>query len=116
MGILSDLIGQSLRCRGREEECPAASEAGTAATVLFPPHPDRLAWVLINLSVNPIYLGLTDAVTALHGFRVAPNGGFVCMRWDEDLGLVGREWWVIAPAGASAYYWLQVIGEGGKKE
>jgi len=111
MGKLSELIEEKFGCKTREEESPLGAAAIAVAAPFLLPHPDRLAWVFINLSVNPIYLGLSDAVTAGNGLLVVAAGGAVTMCYDEDFTLVGRQWWMIAPAGASLIYVLQIIGK-----
>lgn len=88
-----------------------AATPGVAAVRLLPNNPDRLAWILINLSVNPMYINLTDAVSAINGIYVPPNGGFVGMVWDEDFQMLAWEWWVITPAGASNLLVIEIIEE-----
>jgi len=114
MGKLQDVLDKYFACRTRAVENPvflAAGAAGAAALVVFQNNPDRVALVFVNLSANPIYLGLTNLVTAANGIYVAPNGGAVTLYWQEDFQMVGWAWWCIAPAGASACYSLEVVGE-----
>ena len=109
MGKLADLIAEKFGCKTREEESPLGAAAIAVAAPFLLSHPDRLAWVFVNLSPNPIFLGLTDGVTANNGIEAQPNGGFVSFWYGEDYTLVGRQWWMIAPAGASFIYVLEII-------
>lgn len=110
MGKLADLLLEKFASQTREEESPLGAAAIAVAAPFLLPRPDRLAWVFVNLSVNNIYLGLTAGVTANNGILVQPNGGVVSMFYGEDFTLVGRQWWMIAPAGASFIYVLEIIG------
>ena len=114
MGKLHDVLDKHFQVKTRAVENPVfgvAGVAGAAALILFQNNPDRLALVFVNLSANPIYLGLSNLVSAANGIYVGPNGGSVTMYWQEDFQMVGWAWWCIAPAGASACYSLEVIGE-----
>ncbi len=101
-----DLIEKEYGVHTTETEDPLIAAAGAVAARLLSNNPRRIGFVLINLSVNPIYLSLTAAVAATRGIYLAPNGGFVTMNLRDDFTLPTREWWVIAPAGASNLYCL----------
>jgi len=105
--ILTKLFG----CHTRSIENPIiANTGGVAAVLILQNNPDRLAWTLINLGANPLYVGLTNLVSAVNGIFLAANGGQVTMKYDEDFQMVGWAWWAISPAGADAIYTLEVLG------
>lgn len=106
---LASLLLERFKCATRAVENPIATSVGATAAVILSNNPNRLAWVIINLSVNAIYLGLTNGVSATNGIYLGANGGSVTMTWDEDFQLVGWAIWAIAPAGASACYSIEVV-------
>jgi len=111
MGVLSDLLRARFGIETRESINPIVAAVGVAAVVVIRNHPDRVGFVIVNLSANPVYLAPDGGALATYGIRLDPNGGFLSMIWDEDFELVSHEWWGIAPAGASNIFVSEVIGE-----
>lgn len=109
--MLDYLLTKLFGMHTRSVENPVIANTGGAVAVLFMRNnPDRLAWTLINLGVNPLYVGLTDQVAAANGIYIAANGGRVTAKYDEDFQMTGWAWWAISPAGADAIYSLEVLG------
>lgn len=67
--------------------------------------------MVINLSVNTIYLSPLPTVALLAGIRLDPNGGAVSISWDVDFELVSAGWYAISTGAASAVIILETIGE-----
>lgn len=110
MGKLDEILQDYFKCKTRTVENPVIATAPVAAAVCLRNSPDRLAWAIINLGANPIYLALTNAVGVANGILLTPLGGHVSMFWQEDFQMVGWAWWCSAPAGATNMYVLEVIG------
>lgn len=110
MGKLEDVLTSHFGCKTRAVENPVIAAAPAVAAPFLQNNPDRLAWVLVNLGANPVYIGLTQAVGVANGIRLAPAGGVATQYWQEDFQMVGWAWWCVAPAGASNIYVLEVIG------
>jgi hypothetical protein len=112
MGVLSDLIEAKFGVKTRANENPLVAAVGAASIPIALAHPDRVALIFINLSANLVYIRPSPGAAAATGIVLAANGGWRSFVWDEDWELVGSLWHGIAPAGASAIYVLEMIGEG----
>lgn len=82
-----------------------------AAQPLIPNRPDRLGLIAVNLSVNSIYGALTPNPSANNGILISPNGGALVLSVLEDFTLCSRQLSLIAPAGNSNLYVLELLRE-----
>lgn len=108
---LKDLLNRQFSVATRPNRNPLIAAAGLAAAQLLANNPNRLAFTLINLSANAMYINLDNAVTATNGIYVGPNGGSISMVWNEDFDMVGWEWWVIAAGAASSLLVVEILEE-----
>ncbi len=111
---LKALLEQELGVATYERE--TAAQAGVAASQLMRSSPNRIAWILFNLSANVLYINPLTVPSATRGLRLAANGGFVSMFYREDFTLPTRDWQIVASAAGSDYYLLEVFLMGGKGE
>lgn len=86
---------------GQFAETAAVVTAGAVVSILRDLSADAIAMTVSNLSANPVFIGLDNAVSANQGFLVAANGGILSINVREDGLLPARRWFCIAPAGAS---------------
>lgn len=106
---LAGLLLERFKVKTRAIENPLVTSVGTTATLALANNPNRLAWILVNLSANIIYIALSNLVSPSYGIYLDPNGGVASMVWDEDFQATGWAIWAIAPAGASAVYSMEVV-------
>lgn len=104
---LSRYIEKKYGMPTRAVENPVVAALGTTAAEVLRNNPDRLAFLVINLSANTIYLSLTRSVGSTRGIRLGPNGGHVAFNADEDGDIVGYAWYGVATGAASAIYVLE---------
>jgi len=81
-------------------------------TRILPGDPNRLSFVFVNLSANPMYIAPQRNLThtpATVGIYIAPTGGSIILQWDRDFELVSEEWWAISTIAASPCYILENI-------
>ncbi|MBA7574681.1 hypothetical protein ES708_16493 [subsurface metagenome] len=102
---LADLLMERFKVKTRAVRDPlGVSPIGAAAALILNNNPNRLGFVIMNLSAATVYIDLTQAVSAAVGLEVGlrldPNGGFVTMIWDEDFQMVAWAWWSAATAAA----------------
>lgn len=71
--------------------------------------PDRLGFLVVNLSVNDVYMMIDGNVSATRGIKIGPNGGSIATIWFEDFEIVAWEWFAIAPAGASSVLVIEYL-------
>lgn len=107
---LADVLMERFKVTTRAVENPRnLTSVGAAARVVLANNPNRFAFIVINLSVNPMYMGLENDVSEDKGIRLDANGGSFSCIWDEDFELTAWAWWIIAPAGVSNLYSLEVV-------
>lgn len=85
------------------------SSVGTSVVRLVRQTPSRIAFTVVNLSINNIYIGPFGDVATTKGIRLGPQGGGVSILPDEDFNLVSDEWFVIADGAASPLLVLEML-------
>jgi hypothetical protein len=108
---LAGLLAAELGIATYSEETSA--QAGVAAARLMAQNPNRVAWILVNLSSANLYIRPGRAPTSTVGIPLAPSEWRSAL-YREDFALVGLEWQIIASAAAADYYLLEVLLQGGK--
>ena len=103
--LIEDEFGTSFL----ERENPEATSVGTSSAVMLKSDANRVAFYLINLSTNTIYIRPTLAATTSAGIFVAGNGGFFITNWKEDFTLPAKDWNIIASGAGSNYYLLEIV-------
>jgi len=109
MGQLAEYIRKKFGVATFVEENPVTDTVGTTVTQIVKNNPDRLALIITNLSANNVYIGWFRDVSANKGVFLAPNGGQVVFLADEDLELVGYEFFAVATAAASKIFVFELI-------
>jgi hypothetical protein len=103
---LAGLLAEELGIATYTEETSA--QAGVAAAQLMPQNPNRIGWVLQNLSAATLYLRPGRAPTSTVGIILASNE-WRSMLYREDFALVSLQWQILASAAAADYYLLEVL-------
>jgi len=67
---------------------PVTNTVETMATEILRNNPDRIFWLIVNLSGNNGYIGWDREVSNTRGLLVAANGGYVSACIEEDGELV----------------------------
>jgi hypothetical protein len=109
MPTLADLLLERFKVRTRAVENPKRTSVGTTAVEILANNPNRLGWVIVNLSANTLYLAFKDDVSSTKGIRLEASGGSASMIWDEDFQAVGWAIWGVASGADSAIYAYEVI-------
>ena len=97
-----DLLG------GACVENESSPSANTTVSVAVDGNGDRVGLLIVNLSANIVYIGLSSATSASDGIELAGGGGLAAFNVREDFTLTSRRWYCIAPAGASQLYVLEI--------
>jgi len=92
----------------RAVENPVVAAVGTTAAEILKNNPDRVFFLVVNLSTNIVYVGLASDVSATKGIRLDANGGFVSFSVEEDGEAVAYQIFAIATGAASAIYVLEI--------
>lgn len=88
---LQDLLTKKFGVKTTHEINPVTDTVGTSTTKVLGNNPNRLAFTIINLSSNVVYLGFDRDVSSSKGIYLSPNGGSLSMLYDEDFNSVGYE-------------------------
>lgn len=111
MGVLADLLLDRFKLKTSTLVNPLVAAVGIAAIPIALNHPDRVGFVMLNLSANVVYISPLPTVALLVGIRLDANGGTVSFVWDEDFELVSHDWYAIATGAASQVFIMEIIGE-----
>lgn len=95
----------------RALENPVVSSVGTSAIEILRNNPDRVFWLVVNLSANTVYVALSEDVSATKGIRLDANGGFASFSAEEDGEAVAYAVHAIATGAASNIYVLEIEKE-----
>jgi hypothetical protein len=103
-GTLHRLIDERFGVPTRPIENPEITTATTALRKMLRANPERLGFTIFNLHATAvIFFGPFMDPSATKGFRLGPGGsaGFI---FDEDFGIVGREWNILSDTVNSAIF------------
>jgi hypothetical protein len=87
---------------------PVAAQVGATPTALLLNNPNRLAWTIINLGSEAIYIAFTPDVAATKGIYVASGGGTMGLIFSEDFELVTYPIWAVGAVGSDDVYLIEV--------
>jgi hypothetical protein len=86
-----------------------ADSVGTSVSQILSANPNRVSFLVVNLSTTNLFISPKNDVTCYKGLFVAPNGGSVILQWDVDFELVSQAWYAIASASSTNVYILENI-------
>ena len=111
MGILEDFIKKKYGIRQTHvTENPLLTEIGTTAERMLRHNRNRIAWLIVNMSVNTVYVAFSPNPSVTKGIALS-NGDSVVINMENDASLAFKEVWLIANGAASAIYNLEVVAE-----
>lgn len=106
---VAELIEKRFGMVTRAAENPLVNECMVARTRILPNNPNRLAWIILNLSANNVYIALDIGVGADHGILLTPNGGSATMIYEEDFEATCWEVFGVAAADNSDIFALETV-------
>jgi len=92
----------------RPVENPVVAAVGTTAAEILRNNPDRVFWLVVNLSANVVYVGFSGDVSSTKGIRLDAYGGWTSSSVEEDGEAVTYPVFGIATGAASAIYVLEI--------
>ena len=92
----------------RAVENPVTDTVATTVTEILKNNPDRVFWLVVNLSDNEGYLALSEDVSKDKGVRLDAKGGFASMSADEDGEAVAYAVYAVNITLAGKYYILEI--------
>jgi len=88
---------------------PVTSTVGTTPTEILKNNPDRVFWLIVNLSGNDGYVGWDREVSSSKGLLVPSNGGYVSASAVEDGELVIYPVYAINLVAAGTWMIVEVV-------
>jgi hypothetical protein len=83
---------------------PVTDTVGAAAVEILRGNPDRVQWLIVNLSAFDGFVGFDPQVSATRGIFVSANGGNVGAVIDDDAHLLIHPVFAISPGGAGTWF------------
>ena len=105
---LLDLVEETFGIRTSFHENPLAEKVGATAVRFLNSNPNRLEFVFVNNSVQPIWIRPASSVCIDGGIYVGASGGKAVFKWDDDFSLTTSEWWAIGSQADQPIYTLEV--------
>ena len=106
---LQDLLEKQYGVKTDIRINPLVTQVQTTLTQLLKPDPNRLAWTLINLGSNALYVGFDEQTSTTRGVYVAATGGVFSLLFNEDFSLVAFPVYAITTVAAADIYLVEVI-------
>ena len=82
---------------------------GTASDIVFKKNPNRIMYILVNLSANIVYAAYDGAVSATRGIRLNASGGMLNSSIKDDAALTQEELYIVADGAGSAIFGIEVV-------
>lgn len=106
---VAELIQKRFGMVTRAQANPLVDEVDIAVTKILPNNPNRLAWIILNLSPNNVFIALDTKVASTHGILLTPSGGSATMIYEEDFEATCWEVFGTAAVDASDIFVLEVV-------
>lgn len=106
---VAELIEKRFGMVTRAQANPLVDECMIARTRVLPNNPNRLAWIILNLSGNNVFIALDIDVADTHGILLTPNGGSATMIYEEDFEATCWEVFGVAAGDNSDIFVLEVV-------
>lgn len=106
---LSDLLQNLYGVKTFPQINKTVSQVGVAAIQIMSANPNRVSFLVVNLSANNLYISPLNDVASTKGIYVAPSGGSITVQWDRDFELVSMPFFAIASGAASDVFILENI-------
>lgn len=105
---VQELIAERFGVAVRVNDRVAITQANILAQELFRNDPTRLAFIVVNLSVNAVFLSPRENVSATAALRANANGGSIVVSIEEDFTLQTLPWFISADVDASAIFAIEI--------
>jgi len=106
---LSDLLQNLYGIKTFPQINKTVSQVGSSAVQIMSANPNRVSFLVVNLSTNNLFISPQNDVSSTKGIYIAPSGGSITIQWDRDFELVSQPFFAIAAGAASDVYILENI-------
>jgi len=105
---LARFVEDRFKTKTRAIPNPLVDKVDAGVTKILNNNPDRLGFLVVNLSDTDMYLGWFPDVSATKGAFLAKSGGAVTLSAMEDGELVGYEFYIYCSLGAKPVFVQEV--------
>ena len=106
---LNDLITEKFGVSTQFKINPLVNQLGTSKEKILNNNPNRIAYVLINLSPNSIYVLPDEEVSESRAIKILGGGSKFSMNYETDFHLVGVGLYGFAEVDASQIMVLEIL-------
>ena len=110
-GALKALIDKEFGVPTRPVPNPVTNTVDATAVQLFMANPNRLGFLVVNLSANQLFIHFEPTVSSTLGILLSASGGHVAMIYKEDFHMVGYPWWCVGGGVGTDFYSLEILAE-----
>lgn len=82
---------------------------GTTPTRVIDNNPNRVGYLVINLSSGSLFASFDTAVSTTNGILLGQLGGQFSMNWQYDFDVVGYELYGVVASGSNTVYVAEVV-------
>jgi hypothetical protein len=100
----ADLVAHEYGVRGLLERRITTPAVNPQPTQILQADPQRLLYLVANISQVDMIVAETDQVSVAFGYKVFANGGLLTRKWRDDLTTVTDELWAVMPTGPANIY------------
>lgn len=84
-------------------------QVGISPTEIIPNNPDRVSYVISNVSTNEIHVGWNQQISTGLGILVPSNGGWIQGEVERDGGVIGWAVYGVSGAANTQLYVIEII-------
>jgi hypothetical protein len=106
---LHELLDQLYGIKTTQDINKTSDVVNIAPTRILSNNPNRVSFLIVNLSGNAIYIAPDNNVSTTRGIYLAANGGTAGFQWDRDFDLVSMEWFGTSTVDARDVFILENI-------
>jgi hypothetical protein len=81
---------------------------GTTPVQVLPNDPNRVGFIISNLSTNTVYIALANAVTTTTGLAVG-GGSAIASKWRDDFQTVGFARYMVSASSNCSIYVAEIV-------
>lgn len=85
------------------------AQVSTSIIQILENNPNRVAWTIMNISPNGIWVAFDEQVSITHGFYLSALGGGMLLNWRNDMELPGYAVWGISNGLDSDVYIVETV-------
>jgi len=108
-GLIEQMLEEEYHLKVAAVQELMAESVGVTPVQVLTRNPNRIMYLLINISPNTVYMLFSGEVSPTKGILLDAGGGRVASWVKEDAVATGEEIWVVADGANSNIYGFEVV-------